>query len=106
MILFRGRSPARSAPEAATGAALPYHLISSVASPAPATIAPASVLWDRFGHGKTVTKSCQSACRHVLFHSMLRTFPPAPKGLRLTGKIVHAASIQRPSGHGFEPVAK
>jgi hypothetical protein len=41
--------------------------ISSVASPAPATIAPASVLWDRLWHGKTVTKSCQSAGQDVLF---------------------------------------
>jgi hypothetical protein len=30
----------------------------------------------------------------------------APKGLRLTGKIVHAASIPRSSGDGFEPVWK
>ena len=72
----------------------------------PATIGPASVLWDRFRHGKTVTKSCQSARRHVVSDATPRPFPRAPKGLRLTGKIVHAASIPRPSGDGFEPVAK
>jgi hypothetical protein len=32
----------------------------------PATIGPASVLWDRLRYGKTVTKSCQSG-RHVVF---------------------------------------
>src|SRR5579864_5774633 len=62
--LSRDRSQARSAPEFSTRAALPGHLISSVASPAPAIIAPLSVLWDRLRHGKTVTKSCQSAGRH------------------------------------------
>jgi hypothetical protein len=105
-IWFRDRSRARSAPEAATRAALQRRCrrISSVASPAPATIAPASVLWDRPRHGKTVTKSCQSAGQHVSFGPMPRTFRRAQTGLRLTGQIVHAASIPRPSGDGFEPV--
>jgi len=40
----------------------------------PATIAPASVLWDRLRQGKTVTKSCQSAGRDVLIDAMLSTF--------------------------------
>jgi hypothetical protein len=44
--------------------------------------------------------------RQILFDAVPRAFSRAPKGLRLTGKIVHAASIPRSSGDGFEPVAK
>jgi hypothetical protein len=44
--------------------AVPSDFVGCIACPA--IIGPASVLWDRPRHGKTVTKSCQSA-RHVVF---------------------------------------